>query len=195
MATKTKKKATTPKPKPGDRGFNADTGEIECLSCVEAETELRQLADEKQRAEDKLKGAERDINAWRVRYEELRRDKEAEAREHELFDTAADLFELWKRGMARVEGKKKRIKFTADRFFTLLPHLKKYGVEDCQQAIIGRLYDHFQGERKNGDPIHYCEWDRIFGNLGNGTPSENFIDSRDRVPDGWEKAVAALMAQ
>jgi hypothetical protein len=194
-AAKTKKKSQkAPKPQPGDRGFNAETGEIENLELVEAESEIRALEVSLQAANDKLKGAERDINTWRVRYEELRRDKEAEAREHELWDPACDLFSLWKRGTERIEKKKRRIKFSADRFFMVLPFLKKYGEEDCQQAIIGRLYQHFTNERTNGSTKHYFEWERIFGALGQGTASENFEESRDRAPDGWARAAKALMS-
>lgn len=178
------------------RGVNEQTGEVECASCVEAESELKAALHTLDQTEIKLKGAERDLNSWRVRFEELRRDKEAEAREHELWDAALDLFDLWRKATARAAGRKKpsRAKFSGDRFYLVLPFIKRYSVEDCQRAIIGRAFDHFTDERKNGSTIHYFEWERIFGSMGQGkTADANFTESANRAPKDWRQRVEKLM--
>jgi hypothetical protein len=166
---------------------------------------IRELEIEVEVGAAKLKGAERDINAWRVRYEDLRRDKEAEAREHELWDPAMDLFALWKLAATghsvedgppwRKSGKarKKSSKFSADRFFMVLPLLKRYGEAMCQRAVIGRCWDHYSDQRANGSTIHYCEWERIFGSKGQGaTVSSNFEESANKAPPDWEERVEKL---
>ena len=180
-------------------GIDEETGEVTCVACLEAESENKALAHALDAAESKLKGAERDLNGWRVRFEELRRDKEAEAREHELWNSALDLFDLWRRAAAQAEGKAKpkRSKFSADRFFLVLPFLKKYDLEMCQRAIIGRCFDHYGADgkvrRKNGSPIHYCEFERIFGAMGQGkTASTNFEESCNRAPADWRRRIDEL---
>ncbi len=160
----------------------------DCEACPELAAQLDQ-------ERSKLKGAERDINAWRVRYEELRRDKEAEARAHELWDPALDLFNLYNAAAGYYEGrgKPKGCRFSAERFWLILPFLKAEGPEMCQRAIIGRCSDHHVGQRKNGRPIHYDEFERIFGAKGKAaTARDNFEESVRRVPKDWRRRVEAL---
>jgi hypothetical protein len=69
-------------------GLDPDTGEIHevdhaCPNC--------------QAMEDIVKGAERDIRAWRARYANLAREKDEEARTHMSCGRAVELFAFWKK--------------------------------------------------------------------------------------------------
>jgi|GEM_PF-4858549 len=141
------------------RVVDAETGEIpdDCPSCKI----LR----------EQLAGAERDLRAWRSRYAKAVRDKEAEARSHDLWKDAEKLFSYWRRRTGRT-----RPQFTADRFWLVLPFLLKDGADQCRRAIYGRAYDHYEARRKNGSIIRYYEWERIFGSRG------EFEESVNRCP-------------
>lgn len=152
---------------PGQRTIDTATGEVtqECPTCAE-------LAKNVARQEAEIAGLQRDIRGWAYRYDQLRRDLEAEAREHDLYDTALDLFAYWREATGR-----KGCRFSADRFYMVLPYLQKDGVERCQQAIDGRVADHYTAQRKNGSTIHYHEWERIFGKR-----RSDFEESCNRAP-------------
>lgn len=122
-----------------------------------------------------LKGAERDLNGWRARYENLRRDVEAEARADPLWPDGVRLFKLYCR-LTGKDGKPRRLAWNAERFALAHPHLKRHGLAMCERAVVGRVFDHFVGQRKNGSPIHYYEWERIFAS------AKEFEESANRAP-------------
>jgi hypothetical protein len=142
--------------------IDAETGERfdECPTCATKEIEL--------------KGLQRDIRAWIKRYDELKRDKEQEAREDALWPQAVRVFQAWQTATAQVrrEAGEKRsatarenAEFNGDRFFLIQPYLKntkKYGSEFCMRAVAGIAYDHFHTRRRNGSRKRFDEWERCF---------------------------------
>lgn len=137
------------------------------------------LHEEIARLRDQLAGAEKDLNAWRTRYANLRRDKDAEARENPLWPNAVKLFRLWK----TLTGSK-RSKFKADRFEQCEPFLSDHGPELCVRAIVGAVYDPFVTPRKNGTAKRHWGWELIFRNADK---TEEFAN---RAPADWRERAA-----
>lgn len=162
---------------PSLRLVNEGTGE----SIPFLDAEVAGLQREIQILRDQLKGAERDVNAWRVRHAELKRDKEADARKDALWPDAVRLFKLYCR-LTGKDGKARKLTWNAERFEMVRPFLKKYGVGMCERAVVGRVFDHFTAKRENGSDHHFYEWDRIFGNAGKYSAAENFEESCRRAP-------------
>jgi len=123
------------------------------------------LADRVLGLEDALAGAERDLNTWRRRHADLLRDKEAEARESELWPAALEVFDHW-----RAACRHPRAEWTYDRFELIRPHLERSGtgkgkakkltveqvrrnVEICKLAVDALAFDPFTTRGKNGRPI------------------------------------------
>lgn len=142
-------------------------------------------------ADIQVAGLEHEIRSLSYKLEELKRDREADARAHELWTPALDVFGLWRTVTGKIEGKNRRIQLSGERFYLVLPFLKSEGEGECQQAVIGRCADHYTSTRQaNGSTIHYWEWERIFGSMGQGqTARSNFEESRDRAPDNWQRWV------
>lgn len=120
---------------------------------------------------DQLKGAERDINAWRLRYADLVRDAEAEAKADPLWDDCRALFDHW-----RETCRHPRARFTLDRFNLLRPWLKRYGPDDCRRAVDGAAFDAFETKRKNGSVKRHDGLGLIFRD------AEHFEDFANRAP-------------
>lgn len=182
MTTKTRAQTN------GKVEVNTETGElIDCPTCADA----REAA---QRAEVTIAGLEHEIRSLAYKLEEAKRDKDAEAREHDLWDRALDLHALWCAAAAEAEGKKKkRNKLNGERFWMVLPFLKGDGIEMCARAIVGRCFHHYSDQRPNGSTIYYNEWERIFGNKGKGcTARSNFEESVNRAPTDWRQRIARL---
>jgi hypothetical protein len=128
--------------------IDRDTGETfdECPTCATKEIEL--------------KGLQRDIRAWIKRYDELKRDKEQEAREDALWPQAVRVFQAWQQATGHT-----RSTFNADRFFLIQPFLKntkEYGAEICLRAVAGISFDAYRVKRKNGSWRVFDEWERCF---------------------------------
>lgn len=92
---------------------------------------------------------------------ELRRDKDEEAREHEAWPMAVKLFEYWKQQTGH-----KRARWTEDRFWVVLPHLKKLGAANCAAAIAGLAFQHYEKPRRNGSIEHFDGWETCFKDAG-----------------------------
>lgn len=135
-----------------------------CARCSLHEQEIQALR-------DSIEGLERDLNAWRVRYADLKRDKDAEARKDPLWPDAVRLFKLYKRLTGRP-----RLNWTVERFDLCRPFLKKHGIGMCERAVVGRVFEHYSAKRKNGTTIHYWEWERIFKD------AREFEESCNRAP-------------
>lgn len=133
--------------------------------------------------QDKLDGAEKDINAWRTRYANLKRDKEAEARKSPVWTDAVRLFRLWK-----VIDHHPNSEFTHERFAMVEPILKlkppKGGVELCVRAIVGKHFDPFTTRRKNGTTQRHTGWHLIFGER------TKFEEACCKAPDDWRERAA-----
>jgi hypothetical protein len=149
---------------------DAETGEIhdECPACALKEVEL--------------KGLERDVRTWIKRYDELKRDKEQEAREDALWPQAVRVFQAWQAATGHT-----RSVFNAERFFLIQPFLrntKQYGPEICLRAVAGIAYDCFSVKRKNGSIRKFDEWERAFGSAKEVEERANAAprDWREREP-------------
>jgi hypothetical protein len=148
------------------RVVDIDTGEA-----LEEHPEIQGLLDE-------IAGLKRSLAAESRRYAELKRDKEEEARNSQLWPTAVRIFQAWQKATGH-----SRMAFDYKRFELVAPHLKRkgHGPEYCLAAVAGRVYDHYSSTRKNGTVIHYWEWERIFENIG------SLEESARRVPRDWRE--------
>lgn len=115
--------------------------------------------------EDKLKGAERDLNGWRARYAELHRDKWAQAQASKVWPFAVEVFDYW-----REKCNHPNCEWDLARFTLVEPFLKrtKYGktIEErvalCRRAIDGYAFDCFVTTRRNGSTRRHDGFDLIF---------------------------------
>lgn len=105
------------------------------------------------RLQDELAQAARTIRgqAWQIG--ELQRDRDAEARDHQLWPTALEQFHYW-----REVCKHPRSRWAPDKFWAWLPFAKEFGELKCKAAIAGAAFDHYSKPAKNGRLIHYCDW-------------------------------------
>lgn len=126
---------------------DVETGQIleDCPACEEYRRQLE--------------GAEKEIRAWRARYANLKRDKEAEAKEHDLFPIAKRLF-----GKHRKATGHTRTAFSADRFWLCAPFIEKYGEPYIERAIEGIAYDPHRASKPNrrGKIEVYDHWENLF---------------------------------
>lgn len=132
------------------------------LHVVDAETGFVHALDEHpevQLLRDQLAGAEKEIQAWRTRYAVLKRESDAEARGHDLWPQALELFGIWR---VKCKGPKSRCAFTPDRFWLVQPYLARHGREICELAIEGAAFDPFCTTRKNGTTNRHNGWPLIF---------------------------------
>ena len=123
-----------------------------------------------------LDGRLRDIRSWTARYNDLSRDKEADAKKDPLWPEAGELFNFWK----RMTGHKKS-EWSLDRFELVEPFLKKDGQLLCRIAVVGAAYDPFITRRKNGSLNRHDGFDLIFRNR------EKFEEMANRAPVGIYK--------
>jgi hypothetical protein len=139
--------------------------------------------------DDEIAGLQRDVRGWAHRYAELKRDKEQEAREHQLWPTAVVIVKAW-----RALCNHPRSSFGAAEFELIRPFLqdKQYGQDldgrklMCLRAVAGASFDAFKTKRKNGSWKRHDGLDLIFRNrskfeeFANRAPA----DWRERLPEG-----------
>ena len=151
---------------------NPDTGEViepDCLDC--------------RRHLDEISGLERDLRGWAVRYAQLKRDKDTDAREHPMWPVGERIFREW-----RSVCRHPRSPWTPDRFWMVEPFLTnaKYGVELeqrvalCRRAVAGAAFDPFVSHRRNGSEHRHNGWDLIFRS------SDKFEEFCCKAPAGWK---------
>jgi hypothetical protein len=160
-------------------------------------------------SEDKVEGLKGTVASQAGLIAELRRDRDAEARGHDLWPVAERLFAIWK---AATGNTSTRSTLTTDRFEILLPHLKgaegaelshdrldgppRNRLEECAAAIVGRVFEHFSDQRSNGTTRHYWEWERIFGNGRTGRRGKESVgaleESMARRPRDWRDRLRDL---
>lgn len=146
-------------------------GEIydECPECRAKEGELGELY-------RKFKGQSRELA-------ELRRDKEAEARDHKLWPIILQLFGYWQEQTGH-----KRVKWSPEHFWSALPLVVNWGVGNCAAAIAGAAHDPWTKETKNGKMEKYDDWETVFKNSGS---VRRYINRRPRdwsLPEQFEEA-------
>jgi hypothetical protein len=143
---------------------NSQTGEIE-------DPVIQGLRDE-------VKGLERALRKEIRAHEELRRDKEAEARDSRHWPVAVVIFKAWQAKTGHT-----RSAFTADRFFLVEPFLKRkeYGPVVCVRAVAGIAFDHFSAKRRNGSVRRFDEWERCFAD------AKQLEERASAAPRGWRE--------
>jgi hypothetical protein len=152
------------------RVVNEETGEIEptCPEC--------------RRKDAEISGLTRDIRGWMVRYRELVRDRDTDAREHPMWPVAKAIFTEWKR-LCRHP----RSPWTPDKFWMCEPFLTnaKYAQELegrialCRRAVAGAAFDAYKTTRRNGSTKSHDDWSLIFRD------STKFEEFCNRAPKGW----------
>jgi hypothetical protein len=130
------------------------------------------------RLNDEIRGLQRALASESRRYEELKRDKDAEARAHQLWPKAMDIFGAWQKATNHP-----RSEWTADRFWTIEPFLRnrKYGLEVCLRGVAGIAFDHYSTPRKNGSIRRFDEWERVFKSAG------DLEERANAAPKGWRE--------
>ena len=141
--------------------YDPETGEVSCPHCLGLQ--------------DQLDGAHKEIKAWRARYANLVRDRQADAEAHALWPQAVRLFAVWKNLTGR-----KRSDFKADRFEQCLPFLKAHGQDMAVRAIVGIAFDHFSDHRKNGSRRKFDSWELLFRNM------DRTEECANRAPKDWK---------
>lgn len=139
---------------------DTETGEVQpgCVSC--------------DALKDQLAGANKDIAAWRSRYAMLKREKDAQARDHEHWPAISALFDEW-----RTECRHPRSKFTPDDFWLCLPFFEEHGRHMCRLAILGAAFDCFKTRRANGSVKRHDDWTLIFKSR---SKTEEFVNRAPR---------------
>jgi hypothetical protein len=104
------------------------------------------------------------VRSQAAKMRELRKDREREMREHDLFPQVREAFEYW-----LVEtGRTKRTKLDPKRFDLLEPFIKKDGLAMVKLAIDGAAYDPHRADRpgRNGKTETYDSLETIFKQRG-----------------------------
>lgn len=166
---------------------HGDSGQVQVVDehgqLVEAT--IPNLAARVQVLQDEVRGLERNLKAEIRRHEELKRDREAEAKDDPLWPLAARLF-LYHQ---RMTGHPKT-EWSWERFEMCRPYLKrkKYGLEGCLRAIAGARFDSWKKMRRNGTVYVHDGWDVIFSKPG------VFEDFMAKAPADWSPPAGALGA-
>jgi hypothetical protein len=156
----------------------SDDGELETLDSLRAEIRRKDAV---------IRGQERDIRGWMVRYRQLEEDSDVTAREHALWTLAEHLFHAW-----QYACKHPKTHWTEGRFWLVEPYLSKqrYGREleqryvGCCRAIMGARHDAYVVRRKNGTTWRWDEWDRIYGSV------KDYEEFKEKAPTDWQPALS-----
>lgn len=152
-----------------------ESAEAMLLVLNPANGETKPLIEYTQELEDHIAGLQRDIRAEHVRYENLKRDKDAEARESPVWPAAVRIFDYWRR-----ECNHTRSEFSLDRFEMIRPFLERLSAPKrgrseaaqarlekaeaiCKLAVDGIAHDPYVTTRKNGTKRFHNGWHLIFG--------------------------------
>ena len=125
---------------------------------------------------DVVKGHEHTIRSWEHKYHELMRDKDAEARAHELWPAVVELFKYWQELTGHT-----RTGWTPERFWCAAAYVKGWGVGNIAAAIAGIAHEPFAKEQP-GCAVKvskYDDWETVFKNNG---AVRRYIGKR---PAGW----------
>jgi len=164
------------------RLVDPETGEITENGCPDCKTKQFQL-DELTR---KYHGALGQIGR-------LRADREAEARQHELFPRAIRLFDIW-----REQTRHLNCDWTSERFWACVPALKAFDDYWIERAIAGLAYQPFTKTMRNGKTERYDRWETLFSKVANIEVYANrapldFEPARRMEPEEFTKQLAAFL--
>lgn len=159
-----------------DRHLNA-VEEERLLVVLDAATgeKMGLLSDHTQTLKDQVSGLERDIRGWTTRYADLKRDREAEAKDSPVWPAALRVFDYW-----RQRCKHTRSEWSLDRFEMIRPFLERlsapkkgrskdpterleHAEEVCKLAVDGIAFDCYITDRPNGTKKRHDGWHLIFG--------------------------------
>jgi hypothetical protein len=129
-----------------------DPGAITHLRLVPGTGELEEL-DEC----PSCKEYERDVRRKNAQITQLKRDREAKAKQSEIWPVAHALFDYWRDRCGH-----KRTQWNLDRFEQAAPFIERHGEDMCRLAIEGAAFDCFTTERKNGTIKRHDDWGLIF---------------------------------
>lgn len=156
------------------RHLEAVEDPLQALRVIDPNGQPQPLLNYLRPLEDQLAGAEKEIRAWRTRYANLKRDKDAEAKASPYWPITTRLFAYWRR-----RCRHERAEFTADRFEIALPHVRVDPVL-CVRAIDGAAFDpYIPPPGKNGKRRPKNDWGLILRN------QEKVRDFAERVRDDW----------
>lgn len=149
---------------------NTETGEVheKCPGC--------------QVKDDEIEGLQGTIRSQAAKITALKRDREREAREHQLWPVAVEVVRVW-----RVMCRHGRASFGAAEFELIRPILqeKRYGkdLEErklmCLRAIAGAAFDPFISQRRNGSRKRHDDLDLIFRSRS------KFQEFCNKAPADW----------
>lgn len=141
-----------------------ESGEIpmECAGCSELQIQLD--------------GSEREVRRLRRLLAEARRDNDAKAREHALWDDANIVFDYWQQKTGHL-----KTRFDWQRFELVRPFLESDGGRECCIAVLGAVFDCFTTTRKNGTVKRFDDWELLFRDRG------KFDEFRARAPQGIKR--------
>jgi hypothetical protein len=147
------------------------------LSLAQPEPHLRvvspqeALTDEVETLHDQLKGAERDVRAWRMRCAKLERDRAGEREHHEEREIIQRLFDYW-----REKSGRKRAKLTGERFDLVALKLGEgFTARELAEAIVGCCFDPWITANRNGSSERH---DDLLTALKDGAAVERYRKKR-----------------
>jgi hypothetical protein len=108
------------------------------------------------------KERDRELARQRTIIANLRRDKDAEARAHELWPKAVALFAEWK-----LATRKERSRWSADRFWLCQPYLASDGFVIARWAVWGVAYEPMRRQLPSGLWETYQDFELCFKSRGN----------------------------
>jgi hypothetical protein len=156
---------------------NTETGEVHehCPGCA--------IKD------DEIEGLQGTIRSQAAKITALKRDRERDAREHQLWPTALEIVKVW-----RVVCNHGRASFGAAEFELIRPILqdKQYGHDlpdrkaMCLRAVAGAAFDAFRTQRRNGSWKRHDDLDLIFRSRS------KFQEFCNRAPADWEQRITDL---
>lgn len=173
----------------GGHAVDGDTGEVVTIAGLQAELAAQKAENAKLKA--MVKGLERDVRGWTVRYRQATEDKDQDAREHPCWPVGGHLFVAWRKLCQHPQSAYVPKRFWAVESFLTNPH---YGqtltirVGRCATAIKGRAYDPYRKPMKNGKAFRGDDWTKwIFES------PDKFEDAENHAPLNWQPTLGPAM--
>ena len=141
------------------------------LRVVTADGELLDGCPTCEEKDDVIAGLEETVRRLGSTITKLRRDREADAKNSDLWPTVQALYEFWKQ-----ECRHPRASLDVTDFEQAERFVRKHGEELCRRAIRGIAYDHWTSTRKNGSTKRHDTWEFIFRS------NTNFMECVNRAP-------------
>lgn len=144
------------------------------LRVIDAQGELQEYPDECPACIQ----YERQLRTVNARLTKLQQDKEAQAREHKLWDEASTVHDWW-----RIACDHPGVSFGAEDFYQALPRLNEMSPVELLKAIAGAAFDPSTRKMRNGRLERYDSWELI---MRSKAKAESFIQRAPGKPEGEE---------